>query len=220
MPFGILPKNIVLALSQAQVEDMLSLVSFGFQKLGHRRRQLCIDKEPHTVGFLDRLQDGVIDLRSGKLQTGPDVLGFEEWIILKNFRIGHAGPKQFEHIIDPQTIVANAGTSSALLRIKGDSVKIAHKITLAVNGKQRESVFRASIIWLSCERPNYIYQPSTTKLRVSSFLSGPPESGLNQSSNRAAYGFPGPPGDILICVALRKSSCASDDHPIRSLESR
>ena len=55
MSFGIFPNNSVFALSQAQVENMLRVMSFGFQEPGHRGGQLCIDKEPHTVGFLDRL---------------------------------------------------------------------------------------------------------------------------------------------------------------------
>ncbi len=92
---------------------MLGLMSLVLQKTGHRRRQLGIDKEPHTVGFLACLQDGVIDLRGGKLQTGPDVLRLEEWIILEDFRLDHAGPKQIEHIFDPQPVSPNAGTSSA-----------------------------------------------------------------------------------------------------------
>ena len=93
------------------------------------------------VGFLDRLQDGVIDLRGGKLQAGPDVLGFEEGIILKDFRFGRTSAEQIEHIFAPQTIATNAGASSTLFRVKGDSVKITHSQTLVFNGRQCEPVF-------------------------------------------------------------------------------
>jgi len=101
MPFGILPKNIVLALSQTQFENMLRLMSFSFQEPGHRRWQLCIDKEPHTVGFLDCLEDGVIYLGSSKLEAGPNVLRFEKRIVLQDFRFGHAGAEQIKHVFDP-----------------------------------------------------------------------------------------------------------------------
>jgi len=87
----------------------------------------------------------VIDLRGGKLQTGPYVLGFEEWIILENFRLSHTGPEQIEHIFDPQTIATNAGAPSTLLRVKGDSIEITHGKILLANGKQREPVFYVSI---------------------------------------------------------------------------
>ena len=89
------------------------------------------------------------------MQTGPDVLRFEEWIILEDFRFGHAGTEQIEHIFDPQAITPDTGPPPALLRVKGDSAEIAHGVTLLANGDQREPVFHASIIF-----PRYKIMPN------------------------------------------------------------
>src|ERR1700683_4558376 len=97
----------------------------------------------------------MIDLSGGKLQTGPEVLRFEEWIILKDFRLGHAGAEQVEHIFDPQAIVANAGAPSTLLRVKSNSAKIAHKKILLANGKQGEPVFRRQLFGFYSSAPRF-----------------------------------------------------------------
>lgn len=91
MLHGIFPEDIILALSQSQIQNMLGLMSLDLQKAGECCRQLCVDQEPHTVGSLSRLEDGVINLRGGKLQTGPDVLGLEERIIGEYFLLSCTG---------------------------------------------------------------------------------------------------------------------------------
>jgi hypothetical protein len=76
------------------------------------------------------VQHSVICLGSRVLQTGSDVIEFQIGEILKDLRLAGPARKHFEYVLHPDTHPSDAGTSSALLRVKGNTVKETHGVTL------------------------------------------------------------------------------------------
>jgi hypothetical protein len=77
-------------------------------------------------------QHRIIDLLGCKFQTRANVFRFEELIILEDFGFRNCSRQQIEHIFDPKAIVANAGSSAALLRVKRDAIHVFHADIVAV----------------------------------------------------------------------------------------
>ena len=73
----------------------------------------------------------MIDLFSGKFQTGANILGFQELIILQNLSLGHPRRQHIQHIFHPETIMANAGPATTLFRVKRDSICVFHRLKIA-----------------------------------------------------------------------------------------
>lgn len=71
-----------------------------------------------------KADDAMIGLGGGVLQAGPDILGFEEVVVVQNLPPGGPGSQQIEHVLDSQTVAANAGTPAAFSRLQCDSVQV------------------------------------------------------------------------------------------------
>jgi hypothetical protein len=65
---------------------MFGLVSMRFQQAGKGGRKLGVNDEAHR---LPADENWVIGFRGSVFQAGPDVLGFELWVIFKDFGLLH-----------------------------------------------------------------------------------------------------------------------------------
>jgi len=72
-------------------------------------------------------QDGVVHLRGGEFQAGPDVFGFQIWKILEDLLFGLAGGEHFQHVLHSNAHSPDARAAAALLGIKGDAIQVFHR---------------------------------------------------------------------------------------------
>lgn len=83
----------------------------------------------------------MIGLRGGVLQTRLDVTGFEIGKVGEDFRFGHVGGEEIEHVFHTDAHPADAGPSAALRRIVGDAVKVVHaKHCSDMDGKDEQGL--------------------------------------------------------------------------------
>lgn len=80
----------------------------------------------------------MIGLGSGVLQAGFDVAGFEIGEVREDFRFGHVGGEQVEHVFDADAHSADARASATLRRIVGDAFEELHAQMLAPGEITRE----------------------------------------------------------------------------------
>jgi hypothetical protein len=59
------------------------------------------------------------------LEAGTNVVRLKEVIFCKNFNFGRARSEQIQHILHPQTISSNAGSSAAFVRFNRDAIQKA-----------------------------------------------------------------------------------------------
>jgi hypothetical protein len=76
----------------------------------------------------------MVQLFGGVFNTGLDVLRLQVRIIGQDFRFGHPGGQQVQHVLDTDTHAPNAGTAPALLWVKRDSIRMFH--SLDCNGNE------------------------------------------------------------------------------------
>lgn len=73
----------------------------------------------------------MVSLGRSVLQTGPYVLCHEIGIIGKDFFLRHTRRQQIEHVGDADAHSADAGPSSALIRVESDSIQVTHASSVA-----------------------------------------------------------------------------------------
>jgi hypothetical protein len=75
----------------------------------------------------------MIELGCGVFQARLDVVGLKVGIVRQDFRIGHAGRDQIEHVFDADTHSPNAGPSATLVGIEGNALHVIHPATLGTD---------------------------------------------------------------------------------------
>ncbi len=75
-------------------------------------------------------ENSVINLGGRVFQARPDVSGFQVREILQNRLLAFPGRQHVEHILDANAHPADARPPTALVRVEGDSVQLAHIPTL------------------------------------------------------------------------------------------
>ena len=120
---SMIPNKLVFALSQSDFEDVFSLMSLRPQPMRQRLGKLGVNDKAHGSSVH---QHWIIHLLGGKFQTSTDVIRLQKGIVFQNVRFADIGSQQFQHVLYPKAIMADARPSATLLRIKRDSVCIFH----------------------------------------------------------------------------------------------
>ncbi len=109
----------VVGLQQSRLPERGSRKPLFSKPPSQRRRQLRIHQEAHCLGCR---QNGMIRVPGRISDRGSDILSFKIRKILQDLLLGSTSGKHLQNILNADSHPTDAGTSSALSRIDGDSL--------------------------------------------------------------------------------------------------